>query len=115
MVWSLFRSRLRRIAVVRRAWMIGGLLGIAGLLAVAGAPLLLGAAMVSPALALALALCCGWYPGSQQIERFHRRRWEPRRLRAVDKGWPRLRRRSPFIASRGPLLGISLAVRPPPA
>lgn len=97
--------------------MIVGLLGSAGLLAVAGSPLLVGVAMVSPALALTVALCCGWYPGSRQIERLQARRqsWLPRQARAVNDGWQRLRRPSPFCAPHGPLLGLSPAVRPPPA
>ncbi len=85
--------------------------------AVTGGPLLLGAAMLSPALALALALWCGWYPGSGLIEGWETRRRRPARRAAPVSGlgWRRFGRSAPFCAAHGPLLGISLAVRPPPA
>lgn len=101
---------------VRRASLTAALVLVAGgLVAVTGSPLLLGIAMVSPALALALALCWGWYPGLRQIERLQERRRGMRtRVRRPVSVRPSLRP-SPFRAPNGPLLGISLAVRPPPA
>ncbi len=100
---------------MRRSWVVLGLLTVAAVAFVTGgAPLLLGTAMLSPALALALPLWLGRYPGAERLER-RRRVHRPRAPRADAGTWRRFRRPAPFCAPTGPLLGISLAVRPPPA
>lgn len=91
------------------------LLGLA--LALAGGPLLLGAAMLSPALVLALALRGDRYPGVAHLERWRDRRARPapRHSTAAGLGWQRFRRPAAFRPACGPLLGLAVAVRPPPA
>ena len=102
--------------MLRRALIATGILGLVAAGAAGSAPLAIGAAMLVPALLLAAALWLGWYPGAESLDRLAQRVGRERRSRRRGISWsiPRWRRSS-FAVPAGHLLGLQLAVRPPPA
>ena len=102
--------------MLRRAPVAAGILGLLGAGAAGNAPLMVGVAMLVPALLLAAALWAGWYPGAERLDRLVRRARRDRRSRRGSLSWsiPRWRLSS-FAVPAGHLLGLQMAVRPPPA
>jgi len=102
--------------MLRKAFIAIGLVGLVAAGASVSAPLSIGLAMLVPALLLATVLWIGWYPGAERLDRLAQRVRRKRRCRRAGISWsiPRWRRSS-FAVPAGHLLGLQLAVRPPPA
>lgn len=102
--------------MLRKATAAAVIFGLVAAGAAGSGPLMVGAAMLVPALLLAAALWFGWYPGAERLDRLARRYRRERRSRQAAGSWsiPR-RRRLAFAVPAGHLLGLQLAVRPPPA
>lgn len=102
--------------MLRKAIAAAAIVGLGAAGAAGSGPLMIGAAMLVPALLLAGALWFGWYPGAERLDRLAKRYRRERRSRQAASSWtiPR-RRRISFAVPTGHLLGLQLAVRPPPA